>query len=811
MHAIRAHGAAVVAALVLVTASPVWAQNVRGRYVAERTGQPLGGAFVTLLDGSGGTVASTLTNAGGWFQLHAPAPGRYVVRAEHIGYTTEQAAVETGSGATVVVKLVGHFKAIELEGLTAEVDKACSIPASQARRVATLWDEVRKAFRVTAYVEREALYLFDVERWTRTLEPRRLRVEGEERRARTGMHPGSPFVSLPPQRLAAQGYIQESDDSDDLRYYAPDARVLLDPSFQASHCFALTLRGPEEGWVGLRFEPRDRRKADIEGTLWIDASTYEPRRLDYRYPVLPWDLVTDKVGGRIDFTRIPQGPWIVRRWWIRMPVVQEAPPQRTPWAELRTRYRLASLIEEGGEIRDVRANGREALAFDLGTVQGTVVDSATGAPLPGARVVLDGTYFTTETDADGHFSFTGVPEGRYRARVTTEALRTLGAAFQAVDVDVVSGSASSVSVRMPRDEEVARGLCGEGLSPDGEGTVTGRLRTERGGAPRSASIHVSWDVVTRFDASPGTDRSGRPASAVGFTQAHHEAEVPARPDGSFVACGLPLDEEVTFRAEAPGLMSKPATLRLTDATLRRVDLSLAPVTLAEALLVRVLQPDGRTPVEAAEVALPELGRSLSTDASGTAIFPEIPAGPVRVDIHHLAYVDRTDTVGVSPEGRTVEVAVLADQALELEPIVVEVLTPEALANLRSGSSATAAVSLTEIRELIREARVNNLADVVREKLHGAVRTGPIVRGPNYVGTCIEYTRAPGGSARRCDMVQVVVDGMYLTTNEAARLVESFPLLDIVSLEFLSPMEQTFRYGTQRATGMLIIHTSRGGG
>ena len=438
--------------------------EIRGRYLADPGGRPLSGAYVTLRDPSGAVRGATLTNEAGWFALTAPGPGRFVVHAENIGYSSAEAPVDVPSDPPRLLELRATFQAIELEGITAEVDKQCRVPAATAERVATLWDEVRKAFRVTAFVEDRSMVLFDVDRWTRTLDARNLTVQEEQRRPRSGLHPGSPFVSLDPARLAAEGYVQGERGAEEIRYYGPDAHVLLDRSFQDTHCFGFRDKGPEKGWVGLQFRPRDERARDIEGTLWIDRETYAPRRLDYRYTLLPWArLDTDEVGGRVEFTRIPEGPWIVERWWIRMPVVQESTFRVSPGASPEVRYSLAAVVEEGGEVRKARTDDHHVLTFAMGTLDGVVRDSVSGAPVAGARVGVVGTFFQAVTDSVGRFRFTDVPAGHLRG------VRIHGAA-----------------------------LCGEPRAPfrrDGRG---GRRRRRGGGAtPRSGGRGVHRPVGRR--------------------------------------------------------------------------------------------------------------------------------------------------------------------------------------------------------------------------------------------------------------------------------------------------------------------------
>ena len=65
-------------------------------------------------------------------------------------------------------------------------------------------------------------------------------------------------------------------------------------------------------------------------------------------------------------------------------------------------------------------------AGTTGKISGTILDSATGEPLPGANVILEGTTLGAAADADGHFYVLNVPPGAYTVRATMigyEALR----------------------------------------------------------------------------------------------------------------------------------------------------------------------------------------------------------------------------------------------------------------------------------------------------------------------------------------------------------------------------------------------------
>lgn len=53
------------------------------------------------------------------------------------------------------------------------------------------------------------------------------------------------------------------------------------------------------------------------------------------------------------------------------------------------------------------------IAQDRGIIEGTVTNSETNEPLPGANVIVKGTYYGAATDLEGHFLISGVSPGNY--------------------------------------------------------------------------------------------------------------------------------------------------------------------------------------------------------------------------------------------------------------------------------------------------------------------------------------------------------------------------------------------------------------
>jgi iron complex outermembrane recepter protein len=83
---------------------------------------------------------------------------------------------------------------------------------------------------------------------------------------------------------------------------------------------------------------------------------------------------------------------------------------------------------------------------DTGSIWGQVTDAATGAPLVGADVLIDGTSHSTATDRSGVFRLAGVPAGQY-----TLLVLYLGHSDERAEVKVSAGIATSVEVKLAPD------------------------------------------------------------------------------------------------------------------------------------------------------------------------------------------------------------------------------------------------------------------------------------------------------------------------------------------------------------------------
>jgi hypothetical protein len=335
-------------------------QTVVGRVIEEGVSRPLGGAFVVLEDAAGARREAVLADDDGRFVLRAPSAGRYRLVARRIGY--EDVASEAfvlAEGETVERILAVRVRAIDLEGIRAEVGRRCRRRPETDTQTARLWEEARKALEITDWAEAEQALRFHIIRYRRELDAATLRVTATEETGRRGTYDRSPYRSIAAERLESGGYIQPASRRGQWDHFAPDAEVLLSESFLDTHCFRVDPDGSEDR-VGLAFEPVTGRSVpDIEGVLWLDRRSAELDRLEFRYVGLPYPHGDwPQVGGRVEFERLATGMWVVRRWHIRMPLSAE---RTGGYGNDPQRLRLRSLVEDGAEVVQVRTRSGEVL------------------------------------------------------------------------------------------------------------------------------------------------------------------------------------------------------------------------------------------------------------------------------------------------------------------------------------------------------------------------------------------------------------------------------------------------------------------
>lgn len=556
------------AMLLAVQSTPVHAQVVRGLLMGAGTERPVHGALVGLIDPTGARHAAELSDVNGRFVVGARQPGIYRLEVRRVGYrTVVSPALHLFQGDTLRYTMEVTAETIQLPAVVVEEERRCSLLPELGSRTAATWDEARKALDIAAWTEASGALRFHLVKWERELHPDNLRTRSEKREE-TVSRSRQPFRSLPAEQLAAGGYVQPAGS--DLAYYAPDAEVLLSEEFLEDHCLRLEAgAGSEEGMVGLVFEPTsDRELPDVSGVLWLDRGTAELRHLEYRYtnleylyPDLEYGVPRHAAGGYVGFERLPTGTWIVRRWWIRMPVMQVERRRVSPLAgpEIREFLGVVSVMEEGGEVTATFGRRGEQLDGELTTtLLGTVFDSTTGSPLAGATVRLVGTELVAHTDQRGAFRIYDIPEGRHVVEFTHPRYEAWNLPFPSRELSLARGLVTSVDLAVPSVETASAMLCPTHPYQESDGLAVGFVADDITGIRLpDATVFFEW-----------TQPGARPDAPRGHAEVRTDAQ------GSYRACGLPPGAALTVWATVHDGETEPVIIRVERGLIVRHDLTL---------------------------------------------------------------------------------------------------------------------------------------------------------------------------------------------------------------------------------------------
>lgn len=473
------------------------APTLRGTVVLPDSTTPASGVIVLASDARGATAGRALTNARGQFVVALPVAGRYSFALLRIGFRpTRIPAITIAEGATEVVRFVLDNQPVVLSSINVRERETCRVSADTGFMVARVWEEARKAMLTTQLNPGDAPLFAEWIEYDRVLDSTARLVR--EQRIRVSRHPTThAFRSRPAAALDSTGYVIA--DNTGTTYFAPDADVLLSEVFAAAHCFQLvTPPSPAmANFVGVRFQPaRERRDgSEIEGTLWVDRSSAELRTLDFRYTNLPDVARTAGAGGKVEFLRLHDGNWLVSKWHIRMPRVTAS-----------RQYSAGGLrqVAPAGVVSGIQITGGEVTRV---TRHDTLVHEATGpaivvqlvsrdtlVPSAAARLTLEGTDYAAAADLWGRIRLTPVLAGRYRARVSTPLMDSLGVRpiIREVEAREDTQDAHVDSLNLPRARDFVVAACPRDSVEHGEGMLHGRVRDESARALQDAAVTVTW-------------------------------------------------------------------------------------------------------------------------------------------------------------------------------------------------------------------------------------------------------------------------------------------------------------------------------
>lgn len=622
------------------------AQVIRGQVVSADDSSGMAAVVVQLLDAAGAVVGRTMSDERGQFRLVAPSPGLHRIRTLRIGFrpaTTEPLRVAFGEDLAPRIALTPV--PLALDAVTISTRSACRVYAD-AGTAAELWDQARTAFSAAQLSAAERRVAVTMTEYHRELEPGTEAVLTERVDTRSGFT-SRPWVSLSADSLRRVGYVVPTRDGW-MVYYAPDLDVLASDVFLADHCLRVT--ADDSIQVAIAFEPtRDRlRLAEIAGTVWLDRRTYELRRMEFRYVNVSRAHTDAGAGGFMEFLRVGR-LWAISGWHIRMPVIERrAEFGRSP-EEGVTRLRVS-----GGDLVMVRRGSDTLWARPALTLLATVVDSATGLPLAGARVEVRGTSMEAVTDSAGRVTVRGLLPGVYSVRVASPDMEALGAMHE--ERIALTRAGEEQRLRVPTLSYTIDRLC-PGLKPR-DGLVVGRVVARGDSAPpANLKVFARWDLLSLRDVSGGIVTTKDPR----FT------ETVTRANGSYTLCGVPTITRATLLTEwnerGPGV-----EVRIVgDRRVIRQDLVVEPPR--GAYRGTVVEVARSTPLENVEVVLPFADMETRTGADGTFLLERVPAGAHDIVFRRIGFAPVTVRRDFHRDSVVTERIVMA-RAVVLDSVVI---------------------------------------------------------------------------------------------------------------------------------------------
>lgn len=818
LHAVRPCRALwlAIAVCALAVRGGAHAQEARGVVRLQETGEPIGTALIELVRDPDDVVARTLSGVDGAFRVVAPAVGTYRLRVQRIGLeavTTEPFAL----GDTPVVRDIRvGTQPISLAGIAVAGTARCERQGAAPVSVQRLWEEARKTLHSVALLDGGQRVTFQVEHWTRDIDPLTERVRAEETQQRT-VSQSQPFLARSVSELMRAGFMQR--DADSTTYYLPDAGVLLSDEFLDAYCFHAVAA---DGRLGLAFRPVARTAgAGIRGTLWLDARTAALRQIEFAYTNAPWGRARTEDGvfvkevdvkphGALYFDRTQNGAWIVSHWFVRMP--------RFAIRRGRETGRVIYARESGGRVVSSSAISRGRAAHG-GTLRG-VLRADDDAPVPGAVVYLAGTDRVATTAADGSFAMPDVLPGQYALAWMHDDDRA-GERVAIANV-AMAGADTSIALRARSHLDHLAQVCPPGARPNGTGAVLGRALLEDGLPMPDARVVLS-DPAGRVDRAT-TDAAGRFA----FCAVHREARIEvAYGDARSVRHVALAPDEVLRIAmrlpRAPGVVATDTLISDSMLARLRADSAAAADSIQAVALRRaverviarndvgsgrvvgqVMDETGTEPVAGAVVEVPGTDVQVVTDARGRFRF-EAPSPWFALRVVHVGFEPVSDTITV-PAGDVLHLDVRMG-VLTLAPITVSARRSGLLADAYWRMARGIGGTFLDADDIARR-NPRVFTDAVRDQPGVQVETA----GSGLSGTL--YFRALCAP-------EVYLDGMRLTHVEnrhsGKARVEAFDAVNLVhpaSIELVEiyrgPSSLPAEFGGSVGTcGAIVIWTKRG--
>lgn len=299
------------------------------------------------------------------------------------------------------------------------------------------------------------------------------------------------------------------------------------------------------------------------------------------------------------------------------------------------------------------------------TMRGLVWDSLANQPLAGAIVQVanaddPSSAFSAESDSLGEYRITGLTPGRWIAGFFHRAADGLGVELAPLVARLGTDSLAILDFGTPGPRRLRAQLCPQ--ADPGAPMLLGLVRdAESGTAVEGARVVLTWSETRIEEASSSLRRIQR------------RMPVRTRPDGGYVACGLPVDLEIEAGAEAPKRIAGgivPIALRagavlrqdltigdslsvtavvLPDTNAARENRPAMPRTVARGnarIVGTVRAPDGQ-PLQGARVVVWGTGVEGVSGANGAFSLGGLPSGTYSLEVRAIGFTPKKVIVDLS--------------------------------------------------------------------------------------------------------------------------------------------------------------------
>jgi hypothetical protein len=420
----------------------------------------------------------------------------------------------------------------------------------------------------------------------------------------------------------------------------------------------------------------------------------------------------------------------------------------------------------------------------VSTLRGTVFDSTTMSPLPGARVVVMGTTAVGVSRADGSFQLDNVPAGEHWVAFFHARLQSLGVSAPSRRVTFSESGTVDVALAVPSEATLLVGWCLSEQSQSRHGAIAGIVTDSLTGVVLPSAIVRAEPVDARFGDDP-------------------PVEVRTDDSGYYRICSVPAGRPVKLQARfgRSGGRSVQVTVAAGGSSFR--DLMLL-MSVEGTLRGSVLDYQSGEPLAGASVSVLGTNSQMLTDSVGIFILEDLPPGRHLVVTQSLGYDSRTDSVTVFSE-ETVGIEVrMATGALEIEGFVVTARSRFGQETLNVGRRDV--MMRAEIEPLL--VRVRHAGDLLQNMAAPGLRVRETLIQDDFTGVrepamCVEVSRRSAGGAG-CRSAAVIFNGVHMA-QPGQFLIQLDPQV-IQRIEILDPVDAQFAYGSLAANGAVVITT-----